>query len=61
MPRYQFLNIEAFHLIIAEAKEVFGSSGSMRGLLSMQPEMSILIALHDPRRRPNLRGSAALS
>ena len=42
MARYQFLNIETFHLLIADAKEAAWNSGSMRGLLSMQPEMSIL-------------------
>ena len=39
MPRYQFLNIETLHLIIADANERLGSSGSTRRLLSMQPEM----------------------
>ena len=42
MPRYQFLNIETFHLIIADAKEAAWRLGLMRGPLSMQPEMSIL-------------------
>ena len=51
MTRYQFLNIKTFHLIIADAKEAAWRLGLNEG--------PVVIPLRDPRRRPNLRDSAA--